>query len=189
MKILFFDLETTGVNPGKHGIHQISGEIVIDGKSVETFDFKVRPNPQAVIEQEALDVCKVTKEQILAYPAMIEIYAKLTQMLAKYVDKFNKTDKFFLAGYNNAAFDNQFLRGFFLQNRDQYFGSWFWSNSIDVMVLATQHLLDERGKMENFKLSTVAKYLGIDVTDDSLHDALYDLKLTRAVYEYVTTNS
>lgn len=31
MKLLFFDLETTGVNPGKNGIHQISGEIVIDG--------------------------------------------------------------------------------------------------------------------------------------------------------------
>jgi DNA polymerase-3 subunit epsilon len=26
MKLLFFDLETTGVNPGKNGIHQISGE-------------------------------------------------------------------------------------------------------------------------------------------------------------------
>ena len=25
MKLFFFDLETTGTNPGKHGIHQISG--------------------------------------------------------------------------------------------------------------------------------------------------------------------
>lgn len=47
MKIVFFDLETTGTNPGKHGIHQISGEIVIDGQTVEQFDFKVRPNPAA----------------------------------------------------------------------------------------------------------------------------------------------
>lgn len=29
MKLFFFDLETTGTNPGKHGIHQISGQIVI----------------------------------------------------------------------------------------------------------------------------------------------------------------
>lgn len=29
MKLLFFDLETTGTNPGKNGIHQISGEIVL----------------------------------------------------------------------------------------------------------------------------------------------------------------
>jgi DNA polymerase-3 subunit epsilon len=45
MKLFFFDLETTGVNPGKNGIHQISGEIVIDGKTMERFDFKVQPNP------------------------------------------------------------------------------------------------------------------------------------------------
>ena len=39
MKELFFDLETTGTNPGKHGIHQISGLIRIDGKELEKFDF------------------------------------------------------------------------------------------------------------------------------------------------------
>jgi DNA polymerase-3 subunit epsilon len=188
MKLFFFDLETTGVNPGKNGIHQISGEIVIDGESKESFDFRVRPNEKAIIEDEALKVAGVTKQQILDYPAMIEVYMKLTQLLAKYVDKFNKADKFFLAGYNNASFDNQFLRGFFLQNGDQYFGSWFWANSIDVMVLASQFLIEERPEMENFKLATVAKQLGIVTEDEKLHDASYDIKLTRAIYEYITKN-
>lgn len=188
MKLFFFDLETTGLYPGKHGIHQISGEIVIDGISKETFDFKVRPNEKAQIEQDALDVAGVTKEQILAYPSMIEVYMKLTRMLSKYVDKFSKTDKFFLCGYNNASFDNQFLRGFFLQNGDQYFGSWFWSNSIDVMVLASQYLTEERPAMENFKLATVAKQIGINTDEGKLHDAAFDIKLTRAIYEYITKN-
>lgn len=33
MKLLFFDLETTGTNPARHGIHQISDayHIMIDG--------------------------------------------------------------------------------------------------------------------------------------------------------------
>jgi DNA polymerase-3 subunit epsilon len=186
MKLLFFDLETTGVNPGKNGIHQISGEIVIDGNTKETFDFKVQPNPKCIIEQEALDVAGVTKEQINAYPPMIDVYFKFTQMLARYIDKFNKTDKFFLAGYNNASFDNQFLRGFFLQNGDNYFGSWFWSNSIDVMVLASQYLMEQRPKMENFKLATVAKELGINIDETKLHDAQYDISLTKAIYILVT---
>lgn len=56
MKLFFFDLETTGVNPGKNGIHQISGEIVIDGKTMELFDFKVQPNPKCIIEEQALNV-------------------------------------------------------------------------------------------------------------------------------------
>lgn len=188
MKLVFFDLETTGTNPGKHGIHQISGQIVIDGAVKETFDFHVQPNPKALIEEEALKVGGVTREQILAYPPMQQVYQEFVAMLGKYVDKFNKKDKFFLVGYNNAAFDNQFLRGFFLQNGDVYFGSWFWANSIDVMVLASAYLADRRPEMENFKLSTVAKTLGIVVNDDSLHDAMYDIELTKAVFDIVTGN-
>lgn len=185
MKLLFFDLETTGTNPGRNGIHQISGQIVIDGKHVQDFDFHVRPNPKAVIEDAALNVGGVTREQVLAYPPMGQVYKEFVAMLDKYVDKYNKKDKFFLVGYNNAAFDNQFLRGFFLQNGDNYFGSYFWLNSIDVMVLASAYIADRRADMENFKLSTVAKFLGVSVSDDSLHNALYDIELTRAVYEIV----
>lgn len=186
MKLFFFDLETTGVNPAKNGIHQISGEIVIDGQTKESFDFKVQPNPKAAIEQQALDVCLVTVEQIMAYPPMKEVYAQLIKMLAKYVDKYNKSDKFFLVGYNNASFDNQFLRGFFLQNADQYFGSWFWSNSFDVMVLATPYLAERRAEMENFQLSTVARFLGVTVEEQALHDASYDIYLTKAIFDIVT---
>ena len=182
MKLLFFDLETTGTNPARHGIHQISGMIEIDGVERERFDFKVRPNPKAEVLDEALAVGGVTREQIEAYPPMEEVYRDFVGMLSRYVNKFNKADKFFLVGYNNAAFDNQFLRGFFLQNGDNYFGSWFWSNSIDVMVLASQYLMGERHLMTNFKLSTVAAQLGVVVSEDKLHDALYDIYLTREAY-------
>lgn len=186
MKLFFFDLETTGVNPAKNGIHQISGEIVIDGETKETFDFKVQPNPKAIIEQQALDVCSVTEEQIKAYPEMKDVYNQLIKMLSKYVDKFNKSDKFFLVGYNNASFDNQFLRGFFLQNGDNYFGSWFWSNSFDVMVLATPFLAERRAEMANFQLSTVARFLGVTVEEKALHDASYDIYLTKSIFDIVT---
>lgn len=144
MKLLFFDLETTGTNPGRNGIHQISGQVVIDGIVKESFDFHVQPNPKAAIEDEALAVAGVTREQIAKYPAMGTVYRQFVAMLGKYVDKYNSKDKFFLVGYNNAAFDNQFLRGFFLQNNDKFFGSWFWANSMDVMVLATVYLANKR---------------------------------------------
>lgn len=186
MKLFFFDLETTGVNPAKNGIHQISGEIVIDGEVKESFDFKVQPNPLCQIEDEALAIAGVTRDQVLRYPIMAEVYKQLTSMLGKYVDKFNKADKFFLVGYNNASFDNQFLRGFFLQNKDNYFGSWFWSNSFDVMVLATPYLALKRHQMENFKLSTVAATLGIVVEEEKLHDASYDIYLTKSIFNIVT---
>lgn len=188
MKLLFFDL-ATGTYPGKHGIHQMSGMIVIDGEIKEKFDFKVRPNPQAEILDEALEVAGVTRDQILAYPPMGEVYHQFVDgILAKYVDRYNKTDKFFLVGYNNASFDNQFLRGFFLQNGDKYFGSWFWANCMDVMVLATPYLAAKRAEMKDFKQGTVAKALGIPVEDEKLHDALYDIEICKAIFDIVTPN-
>lgn len=181
-KILFFDLETTGVKHWQNGIHQIAGMIEINGKVVESFDFKVRPDPRAVIEAEALEVGGVTEAQIKAYPPMQDVHKQLCKVLGKHVDKYNRKDKFHLCGYNNMGFDNNFLRAFFIQNNDNYFGSWFWSNSLDVMVLATHKLMAERDLMPNFKLNSVAKHLGIKVDDSKLHDGLYDVGLTREIY-------
>ena len=188
-KLFFYDLETTGTNPGRHGIHQISGEIEIDGKTVETFDFKVQPNPQAQIEDAALAVGGVTREQIMAYPPMGQVYTKLVAMLGKYVNKYDKTDKFHLVGYNNRGFDDNFFRGFFLQNGDNFFGSWFWSDSIDVLVLASTFLADRRAELSNFKLATVAQFLGIDTTAGKLHDASFDIYVTKAVFKHIMSRT
>lgn len=186
MKLLFFDLETTGIKFWKNGIHQISGEIVIDGESKESFNFKVCPHPRCEIDEEALQVCHVSREQISAYPPMKDVYDDFVRMLSKYVDKYNKKDKFFLVGYNNASFDNSFLKAFFVQNGDNYFYSWFWVNSIDVMVLATQHLLNKRHTMIDFKQETVARALDIRIDPEKLHDASYDIQLTKQIYQRLT---
>lgn len=189
MKLLFFDLETTGIKYWRNGIHQISGEIVIDGVVKETFNFNVCPHHQCEIEEEALRVCNVTKEQISSYPPMQDVYLQFVSMLSKYVDKFDKKDKFFLVGYNNASFDNYFLKAFFVQNGDNYFYSWFWVNSIDVMVLATQHLMRKRHEMVDFKQETVARTLDIKIDSNKLHDASYDIQLTKAIYNKISSLS
>lgn len=121
----------------------------------------------------------------MAYPPMRQVYDQFINMLSKYVDRYDRYDKFFLVGYNNASFDNQFLRAWFGHNGDKYFGSWFWANSIDVMVIATPYLADRRSQMVNFKQGTVAKTLGITVEDDKLHDALYDIDICKAIYDIV----
>jgi DNA polymerase-3 subunit epsilon len=193
MKLFFFDLETTGVKFWKNGIHQISGCIEIDGEIKEEFNFKVQPNPKCEIEASALEVGNVTIEQIRAYDSMQKVFADLEIILSSYVDKFSKTDKFHLVGFNNASFDNPFFRAFFVQNAKSekdaeygnYFGSWFWSDSIDVMVLASNYLKEERHLIQDFKLKTVAKHLGIEVDETRLHDAKYDIYLTRELFNIV----
>lgn len=182
MKFVFFDIETTGLNFWQHGIHQLSGCIDIDGKAVEYFNYHVQPNPKAKIDVSALAVSNVTIADVQAYTPMPEIYKQFVTLLAKYVDKYDKKDKFFLIGFNNATFDNPFLRAWFVQNNDNYFGSWFWANPLDTYVLATQKLLTQRPTMADFKLATVCKQMGIGVDESKLHNAAYDIELTRKLY-------
>lgn len=125
MKLLFFDLETTGVKFWRNGIHQIGGIVDIDGQEAERFDIRLAPNPAATIEQEALDVAGVTLEQIQSYQPMEDGYRQLVGILSKYVNKFD---------------------------------------------------------MENFKLMTVAKTMGIEIDENKLHDATYDIELTRDIF-------
>lgn len=186
MKILFFDLETTGVKFWENGIHQISGLVCIDNEIKEYFNFKLKPFESKIIDSVALAVGGITEETLKTYADPKEVYKEFVNILAKYVDRFNKNDKFYLAGYNNASFDNQFLREFFNDNGDKYFGSWFWSNSLDVMVLASQALIEQRDRMMNFKLRSVAMAFTLDFQSDLLHDALYDVKLTKMIYDKIT---
>lgn len=181
-QITIFDLETTGVKFWRNGIHQIGGIVDIDGQEVERFDIRLAPNPAATIEQEALDVAGVTLEQVQSYQPMEDGYRQLVGILSKYVNKFDKRDKMYLVGYNNAGFDNSFLRALFQQCGDKYFGSWFYPNCMDVYVMVTPFLMGVRNDMENFKLMTVAKTMGIEIDENKLHDATYDIELTRDIF-------
>lgn len=185
VKVLYFDLETTGVKFWRNGIHQIAGILEVNGEVVEEFDLRVCPFGRAEIEDSALQVAGVTREQIMQYAPMREVYLYFTELLSKHCNKYNKTDKIYLCGYNNASFDNPFLRAWFVQNGDNYFGSWFWSAPLDVMILAADYLRGLRAEMEDFKLKTVAKKLGIEVEESKLHDALYDIRITKQIYDKI----
>lgn len=154
----------------------------IDGQEAERFDIRLAPNPAATIEQEALDVAGVTLEQVQSYQPMEDGYRQLVGILSKYVNKFDKRDKMYLVGYNNAGFDNSFLRALFQQCGDKYFGSWFYPNCMDVYVMVTPFLMGVRNDMENFKLMTVARTMGIEIDENKLHDATYDIELTRDIF-------
>lgn len=158
----------------------------IDGEVVSSFVANLRPHPKAKIDPQALFVTKKTEEEIMQYEDWKSVYSKFHKWLSQYVNRYDTKDKIFLVGYNNAAFDNQFLRKWFELCEDKFFGSFFWGNGLDVMVQATEYLAERRVRMPNFKLNTVAQTVGIEVNQDELHDALYDVLLTRQIYNIVT---
>lgn len=185
MKRVFFDLETTGLDVNQHGIHQIAMIIETPNETVE-LSYHVQPRKGCMVNAEALEIGGVTIDDLRTYEPMDKVFADILHNLGKHCDKFNKTDKFFLCGYNNAGFDNQFLRRFWQDNNDTFYGSWFWPNTLDVFILATQQLLDKRPTMPNFKLHTVAGMFGLAVDESQLHQAIYDLRLTKQIYEQIT---
>lgn len=186
IKKLFYDTETTGLDPKKSSIIQLSGVMEINGRIVEEFDFKLRPHPKAVIEPEALTVNGKTMDEIMAYNLFEVGHKDFVSLLDRHIDRFDKRDKAYLVGYNNRKFDDEFLRMLFTLSGDNYFGSWFWPDSLDVMVLASQYLIGRRPFMPSFQLERVAIELGIIPKKSSLHDSKYDSQLTREIYQIVT---
>lgn len=185
IKKFFYDVETTGLDYKRCSIHQLTAWVEIDGVIVEKINLHMKPHPKAEISPEALVVGKVTEEQIQAYPEFADQMAVLIAMLRKYVNPYSKGDKMFLVGFKNASFDDDFLKKAFDLFKSKFF-FYFYTSTIDVSCLAAQYLMNIRSSMPSFKLARVAKTIGIEVEDENLHDANYDVFLTREVYYTVT---
>jgi DNA polymerase-3 subunit epsilon len=185
VKLLFIDCETTGTNPDKHGLVQLAGSIFVDGLKVDQFNLKAAPFPADVIEDEALEVNGLTHAALSEFPNPSVSYRSFTRLLGRHCDKFDRADKFHFIGYN-ADFDSDFVRRWFEKNGDKYFGSFFWWPILDVSKLAGIRLMSQRHHLANFKLMTVARYMGIEVDESQAHDAFYDISLTMEIFKVLS---
>lgn len=188
MKECFIDVETTGLDPEKHGVIQVAGIIRPDHVDrVQIFDFRCKPFKNDLVNKEALALHNLKMEDLQTLEEPLKTYGALTNLFSTYVDKFNRGDKMLFIGYN-AGFDYNFMRKFWEKAGDKYFGSFFWFPYIDVMTIAMLHLKEQRHTMKDFKLVTVARAFGLEVDETKLHEALYDISLTVFIYDKVAYN-
>lgn len=192
VKLLFVDVETTGVDERENGLIQLSGAAQERSnnfetiKSSERFNFNIRPFDGDVVTDEALQVCGLTRND-LENPHRWrpeDANDQFKHLLDKFVSKFNKRDKFFLVGFN-ATFDDRFLRAWFTKCGEKFYGSYVSWPPIDIAQIAAIKLGVRRFEMQNFKLATVAAEVGIPVDASKLHDAQYDIDLTIALFDWV----
>lgn len=178
-KILWLDTETTGIDAGCDAV-QLAGIIDIDGSVVDEFNITSRPFPDTVITEEALKVTGKTRDEIMAYQAPAQAMLQMEAVFAKWVSKFDRDDKFLLAGHN-VSFDFDKLIAFFEKNKNNYLGSWVqFGRKFDT--LAVIHALQVAGVMPvlpNNKLETIAGIMKIDLPQ--AHDAMFDIRATRAI--------
>ena len=188
LKQIFIDTETTGVDRRNCGLWQLSG-IIECGKRQEKFDFKMDIFEGSKIDPKAFETNNMTLEKIATFADPTETYEKFVKLLGRYVDKYDKQDKFIAIAYG-AEFDQEVLRTWFERNDDDYFGSWFFYPWIDVMQLAAYRYRQERHNFKNFKLSTVAQYLKIcdeKCETNVYHDAAFDIDITYKMYKKLET--
>jgi len=176
-KIFFFDVETTGLDPKLHDIVQISGLIEYRGQVVKEFDLKCQPINWDSISQEALDITCLTLDDLKGFPDHNESYQKLIKIMDSVVDKYDKTDKMIIAGYN-VDFDITMLQSFFEKHGNKYMYSYFNSHRMDVyrVLNAFWGYNDMLRTFPDLKLETVARQFGIK---HEAHDALSDIRVTR----------
>ena len=176
-KAIWIDTETTGTDVKVNGIWQLAVLIEIDNEIVEEVDLKMKPLGDAVA-QEALDLQGITEDTLNSFPSAVSVIKEFKKTLSKYVNKYDKHDKFYPFGYW-LHFDMDFLRATFTRLKDNYFGSWFYPVGVDVRSFVALAALRNELKFENFKLGTVCEMFNIEI---DAHDALSDIKATRTLY-------
>lgn len=181
-RVIYFDVETTGLDPVQQDIIQLAGVIKINGQVYEKFNLKCQPFSYENVQLGALQTNKTTIEKIRTYPSPQVTCNALCDILDKYV--FLAEEKFTLVG-QNIAFDIGFLKQFFVKNgKELLYGKYFTHKSIDLLsitaFLSMFHKLPKTPR-DSFKLTTVAKSLGINT--DGAHDAMVDVQLVIDVLE------
>lgn len=179
MKTFYFDTETTGLDPKKNSIIQIAGIIVIDGEVKEEFNLKCKPiEPLDNISNDAIAVHGMGREEIATFPDPEEVYITLNDKFDKYIDKFNRNDKFIIAG-QNVGFDLNFLIEFWKRQGDTYLGSYLnFRDKLDLLPLVSTLRVFGFLNLPDSKLGTIASHFNIQI---DAHDALSDIKATRLV--------
>ncbi len=180
-KVFYFDLETTGIDPRKHGIIQMAYIVEVNGKIKEEGNMLIRTFPGDHIDNEALKINGRTHDEIGGFMPPKEAYDNIAKVFGAFIDKFNKFDKFYPAGYN-VGFDLDFLSEFFKKSGNKYFGSFINWKRIDPLPVL--YYKDFKGELQlpNYKLATVCEHYGIPLV---AHDALSDIRATRELIKKV----
>ena len=91
--IVFFDLETTGINIAKDRIVEVSILKVFPNGNKESKTWLV--NPEMEIPKEASDIHHITNEKVVTEPTFNELASKVSEMI----------EGCDLAGFNSNRFD------------------------------------------------------------------------------------
>lgn len=183
MKLLYLDTETTGISH-RSTIIQIAAIIEIDGVVKETVNLHCAPFPDSDISEEALAVTKLTREGIFAFDPPVAVCEMFTNTLGKYVNKYDKNDKFTVVGHN-IKFDLDMVRNWAFRCGEKFIASYldFKSDFDTLSYVKCLKVFNRLPATKNNKLTTLCEAFGISL--ENAHDALGDIEATRSLYYFL----
>lgn len=181
-KVLYFDVETTGTEPGKHGIIQLAALMEIGGDVVDTFNMKFQPHEGAEINLDALKITNTDPEELKTRATSSDGYYSFMRFLNKHIGMYDKNDKAYPAGYN-VQFDLGFLDTLFRIHGNK-FGTGSYQNWKKLDPLPILWYWDFIGaiSLPDYKLATVCSHFDIQL---NAHDALSDISATRTLLKNI----
>lgn len=155
-----FDLETTGIGDNDR-ITEVAAVKIIDGVICQLFSTLI--NPKMIIPSDTSQLTGITDEMVAQSPTYEEIAG----------DFYKFCENAILVGHNILDFDLPFVNRY--SNISHYY---FDEHKVeDTLVIARQKL---KGKIHNFKLTTVAQYFNI--VNIMAHRAQFDALTTAKVF-------
>lgn len=183
-RVVYFDLETGGLDCRIHPIIQVAAVVVDDTyAAVEEFErkleFKMSSATPEALEINSYDAdawaedAVPPRDAIRDFEVLLRRHATRTQV-SRRGKKYQVAE---MAGHNVATFDLPFIRRYFDLMSLFFPGSLI---PLDTLQLARWWAQDPGVEIENLKLPTLAKYFGVDLGEKS-HDAMVDVRANIAV--------
>ena len=159
MEISVFDLETTGLSPVQDRIIQFAVVPLFSMEIGVGYESKVHPGDDHLpLKDFIVSFTGVTTEAVQSAPNISETLQKYNSLVGTRV----------VAGHNIASFDLRFIRRAELRTGLEVQSDYY----IDTLKIA--YKIQKQGP---YKLADCARYYGIDVDENNLHDALVDTTL------------
>lgn len=178
MNLLFVDVETTGLDNKKHGVVELAVELYKDGVKINEFNehFFDKRSP---VSLGALKVNKKTVAKL--YESTLEDLSVM-----KFIDWLIALDlkgPTYICGHNvqfDVGFIKAMLAKYGVEDLEQIVGYKY----LDTFTLASALILTGKLQTDNnaTNLGAIAKGLGIDLSQYTLHTAKDDVRLTVDVF-------
>lgn len=185
MKLVFFDLETTGLDPKRHEVMQVAASAVDDElRVVDEFEVKANVSwkeaPKDAKHWTRYDRDLWRREAVSPRVAALRFAKFLRKHATRTVEFEGKMRRVAQLAAHNAAFDGPFLRAWGRRMKVEFPAA----SRVLCTLQRAEWFFVERGtpRPESLRLLDLCKALGVPFDERSAHEALADVRATVEVY-------